>query len=167
MKVRIITTILLFSIFSLTACINIYTTPPDSSGGSSPGTTGPSTPSEPEVQPVQFENRTWVLEKYGKASSLQNVISGKEVSARFDSSSGKVSGKAGCNSYSASYTRSVNKLSLSNMTTTLMNCPSPSGLMAQESAFKDALMNAEICRMAGNKLEINCTLNRLLIFAPK
>jgi heat shock protein HslJ len=165
MKARILIVILLISMVNLAACINIYNPAPDSGSGATPTT--PSTPSTPTIQPVPFENRTWVLEKYSKAGILQNVIAGKEVNARFDSSSGKVSGTAGCNSYNAAYQRIVNKISVSGLTTTMMSCPIPAGIMQQESFFKDALMGAESCRIVGNKLEINCTQNRLLLFEPK
>ncbi|MBN1376022.1 MAG: META domain-containing protein [Dehalococcoidia bacterium] len=185
MKARILISILLISVISLTACININTPGADTGSNStsetasdttSTGTSSPTiptppsssnVPSPPTIQIMQFEDRTWVLEKYGKVGNLQNAIAGKEVSARFDSPSGKVSGSAGCNSYSASYQRNINKVIVTNMTSTMMSCPVPTGIMAQESAFKDALLGAESCKIVGNKLEINCTLNRLLIFVPK
>jgi len=173
MKARILIILLILSAVNLVACINIYNPAPDSGSSSTPGTTTPATPSTPAtpatpaVQPVQFEDRTWVLEKYGKASNLQNAITGKEVNARFDSSAGKVSGSAGCNSYNAAYHRTINKVAVSGMSTTMMSCPIPSGIMQQESAFKDTLLGSESCRIVGNKLEINCSQNRLLIFEPK
>jgi heat shock protein HslJ len=183
MKATIIFVILLISVISLAACINIYNPAPDTGSSTTPATpttpaspaspatpttpVTPATPATPAVQLAQFEDRTWVLEKYGKAGNLQDVIAGKEVNARFDSSSGKVNGTAGCNSYSAGYQRIVNKITVSSMTNTMMNCPMPAGIMQQEGAFKDALVGAESCRIIGGKLEINCTLNRLLLFEPK
>lgn len=185
MKVRILIVILLISVINLAACINIYNPAPDTGSSSSTGTSGtsgtstpttpttpttpsiPSTPTTPTIQLVQFEDRTWVLEKYGKPGSMQNIIAGKEVSAKFDSSTSKVSGSAGCNSYTASYHRTINKVSVSGLSNTMMSCPMPSGIMAQEGAFKDALLGAESCRIIGTKLEINCTLNRVLLFEPK
>ena len=122
----------------------------------------------PTITPfVQFEDKTWVLEKYGTTGSLQNVIAGKEVNAKFDSSTGKVSGSAGCNSYTATYTRSYNTLTVSGLSSTMMLCTTPAGIMQQESDFKNALSSAESCRLVNNKLEINCTMDRLLIFHPK
>ena len=108
-----------------------------------------------------------MLEKYGQTGSLQNAIAGKEVNARFDGSTGKVSGSAGCNSYSASYSRSGNTLTVSGLTSTMMLCSMPAGIMQQEGEFKDALGGAESCRIISSKLEINCTLDRLLVFHPK
>ena len=123
-------------------------------------------PTIPVVPLVQFENRAWVLEKYGKTNALKNAIPGKEVNVRFDSSSGKVSGSSGCNSYTATYHRTINKISITGMTSTMMSC-FPAGVMQQELDYKDALNDAEDCKIVNNKLEINCTLNRILIFHPK
>lgn len=121
----------------------------------------------PTIPFVQFEDKTWVLEKYGTTGSLQNVIAGKEVNAKFDSSTGKVNGSAGCNSYTATYTRSYNTLTVSGLSSTMMLCITPASIMQQESDFKNALSNAESCGLVNNKLEINCTMDRLLIFHPK
>lgn len=124
-------------------------------------------PFVPLVALAQFEDKTWVLEKYGNANNLQNAISGKEVNVRFDSSSGKVSGSAGCNSYTAAYQRTFNNVAVSSLSSTMMLCTIPAGIMQQESTFKNALSGAESCKIVNNKLEINCTLDRLLIFHPK
>ena len=115
---------------------------------------------------AQFEDKTWVLEKYGTTNNLQNTISGKEVTARFDSATDKVSGSAGCNGYTAAYHRTFNDVAVSGLTSTMMLCM-PNTVMQQESAFKNALSGAESCKVVSNKLEINCTLDRILIFHPK
>ena len=176
MKARIlIIVLLLISVINLAACISIYNPTSDTNDSSTSSTTPttpttptiPTIPTIPIVQLVQFEDRTWVLEKYGKTNNLQNVISGKEANAKFDSSSGKVSGAAGCNSYAATYQRTINKVAVTGMSTTMMSCPIPAGIMQQENAFKDALIGAESCRIVNNKLEINCTLDRILVFHPK
>ena len=115
---------------------------------------------------AQFEDKTWVLEKYGATANPQSAIPGKEVTARFDSASDKVGGSAGCNSYTAAYQRSLNNITVSGMQSTMMFCTA-AGIMQQESAFKSALSGAESCKIVNNKLEINCTLDRILIFHPK
>lgn len=124
-------------------------------------------PITPFVVFAMFEDKTWVLEKYGPTSGPQSVLAGKEVSARFDKASGKVSGTAGCNSYSAAYQRNFNDISVSGMTSTMMLCMAPSGIMQQESAFKNALSGAESCKVANSKLEISCSLDRILVFHLK
>gem|GEM_PF-1866228 len=186
MKTVLISIVILTCVFSLTACINIYnptttTTPaaPTSTTTAPPTTSPPTTttpphtliptitPTIPVIPLVQFEDRTWVLEKYGKAGSLQNAIPGKEVTLKFDSATGKAGGTDGCNSYSANYNRVINKLTVSGITSTMMSCPIPPGIMQQAFDFKDALDDAENCRIVGGNLEINCTLNRLLILHPK
>ena len=168
MKNRIFIVIVVVSMIHLAACINIYNPPATPPTPTTPLTpTIPIKPILPVVPLVQFEDRTWVLEQYGKAGSLQDAISGKEVNARFDSSSGKVSGSAGCNSFSAAYQRTMNKVTVNDMVSTKVFCITPAGIMQQESDFTNALSGAESCKITNNKLEINCTLDRLLIFKPK
>lgn len=123
-------------------------------------------PVTPMLVLAAFEDKTWVLEKIGQADSPQDALAGKEVSARFDSGTDKVSGNAGCNGYSASYLRDFNNISVSGLTSTMMLCM-PNNVMQQESAFKNALTGAQSCKITGGKLEISCTANRILIFHPK
>ena len=123
-------------------------------------------PIVPLVALAQFEDKTWVLERYGTTNNLENAIPGKEVSARFDSATDKVGGSAGCNGYTAAYHRTFNDVAVSGLTSTMMLCM-PNTVMQQESAFKNALSGAESCKIVSNKLEIDCTLDRILIFHPK
>jgi len=123
-------------------------------------------PIVPLVALAQFEDKTWVLERYGTTNNLENAIPGKEVSARFDSATDKVSGSAGCNGYSAAYQRSFNNVTVSGMSSTMMLCM-PNTVMQQESAFKSSLSGAESCKIVSGKLEINCSLDRILILHPK
>lgn len=178
-------TLILLGMITFAGCINVYNPAPGTGESSPTGTTTPATPTSPSIPtgpslptspslptiPVipfaQFEDRTWVLERYGKVNNLQAVIPGKEVSVRFDSSSNKLSGNSGCNGYNANYHRVLNKITISGMMGTLMSCPIPPGIMQQEHDFKDALSNAESCKIVGNRLEIDCSLNRLLVFIPK
>lgn len=121
----------------------------------------------PLVALAQFEDKTWVLEQYGQADNPENVLAGKELNARFDSGSDKVSGTSGCNSYSANYQRNFNNITVSSLTGTMMLCMAPAGIMQQESAFKNALSGAQSCKIVNNKLEIICTSDRILVFHPK
>ena len=188
MTKKMIIPILILAVFCLCSCINIYnpaaTSTPTSTPTSSPTTTPPTTSAPPTSAPptlgpptfspplslipqVQFEDRTWVLEQYGKPGNLQDAMPSKEVTARFDSATGKVSGNAGCNTYNANYNRTWNKVNVSGLMSTMMACPIPAGVMQQESEFKDELVNADGVRIVGIRLEISSSLNRVLILRPK
>jgi len=189
MKFIIVMAVSIIVILSLAGCITINTGPtepttappttsgpPPSATNTPPGTTTPPTlPTPPTITPtptitvtpeIPFEDRTWVLVKYGVPGSLQNVISGKESTARFESSTGKVSGSGACNSYNASYTAGNGNIQVSNIMRTNMLC-FPSEVNQQESDFLKILANADTYEVEGNELRIFGSANRILIFKPK
>lgn len=88
---------------------------------------------------------------------------GVGISAQF-SADGKVSGSAGCNRYSGTYTVSGNSITFSSpMATTMMMCDE--AVMAQESAFLQALADAKTYSMDGDKLTLkDADGNSLLVF---
>ena len=123
-----------------------------------------------EINPtpnVPFEDKTWVLETYGKQNNLQPVMEGKETSATFNSSTGKVSGSAGCNSYSAGYQKTNDRLTVTAAISTKMACLTPKGIMQQEMDYLNALQATQTYQVRNNKLEIYCSDNRALIFHAK
>ena len=94
MKLKLLLTLLVLSVISLTACT--------------------ATPA--------FENIDWVLESYGEKGNLQPAIEGSEPTAKFDSAEGQVAGSAGCNRYFAGYEVDNTKLSISQPGSTMMYC---------------------------------------------
>jgi heat shock protein HslJ len=108
-----------------------------------------------------------VLEKFGKQGILEPAMTEKETTAKFDSSAGKVSGSAGCNSFSASYHKNGDKLSVSMVISTKMFCPMPNGIMRQENQYLGALQGSENYKVGNGKLEIYCSDARLLVFHSK
>ncbi len=185
MKISI-AVLLLFSLF-LAGCITINV-PPSSTPTPSYIPTATSTPiptpsptptPTPTYTPIptptvilppiihSFENKTWELNGYGTTAILQSPIPGKSVTVRFESASNKVSGSAGCNSYSGSYTKTHNQLSISGVIATMMYCNIPSGIMNQEAKYLDALKAAYSYEVDSNKFIISCSGNRVLVFRPK
>lgn len=45
-----------------------------------------------EVTPSAFEDIEWVLESYGEKGNLQPVLEGRDVTIKFDSAEGQLSG---------------------------------------------------------------------------
>jgi heat shock protein HslJ len=77
---------------------------------------------------------------------------GVGISAQF-SSDGKVSGSAGCNRYSGTYTVSGNSITISSpLATTMMMCDD--AVMAQESAYLSALGEAKTYTVKGDQLTL-------------
>jgi heat shock protein HslJ len=157
----------------------VTVTPPPVTVTPPPTTTPPATTSPPlTVIPtvtmppvtllpliVPFENKTWHLEAYG-SGSLTPAIPGKDVTLRFESATGKISGNAGCNSYGGSYVKIGGELGIAGVMSTMMYCPMPSGLMTQESYFLNALKGAEKYTSITNQLTILCSDSRVLVFHP-
>jgi heat shock protein HslJ len=77
---------------------------------------------------------------------------GVGISAEFGSD-GKVSGSAGCNRYSGTYTVSGNSITISSsMATTMMMCDE--SVMEQESAYLKALAEAKTYAVKGDQLTL-------------
>ncbi len=94
----------------------------------------------------------WVMTAYNNGKGgFQSAMAGVVVTAVFDDK-GQVSGNAGCNTYNASYTVNGNKIKIGPAATTRMACEPD--VMAQETAYLNALTNAAIYEIAGNKLTL-------------
>jgi heat shock protein HslJ len=100
---------------------------------------------------------TWYLVTFnsGTSGSL-NVLPDTEITAFFDGS-GIVSGSAGCNRYTASYSVSLNGLFIGSPATTKMNCNSPPGIMTQETYYLTTLQGASTYWIDGDTLTIKNT----------
>ncbi|OGO17348.1 MAG: hypothetical protein A2Z02_04535 [Chloroflexi bacterium RBG_16_48_7] len=154
MKVHLILAALVLSVLAFSSCVTINTGPGSTT---EPATTAPSIP---------FEDRTWVLEKIGPKNAPLTAFAGKEVSARFDTASGKVSGYAGCNTYGATYQKNSDKLTVSTYISTKMLC-SPNEAMQQEMQYASALQGAQSYRAESNSLTIFSSEDRILVFRAK
>lgn len=89
---------------------------------------------EPASSSSSFEGIPWVLET--------------GPSATF--SDGRVSGSAGCNTFTASYTQDGSALEIDAIATTLMGCPPPADKLERE--YVDALERVAQWRVEGDEL---------------
>jgi len=92
--------------------------------------------------------KVWALtELMGKPT-----VAGTGISAQF-SSDGKISGSAGCNRYSGTYTVSGNSITISSsIATTMMMCDD--AIMQQESAYLKALPEAKTYAVQGDQFTL-------------
>lgn len=79
---------------------------------------------------------------------------------------GKISGSAGCNSYFGSYTLGGGSIQIKDVGSTLMACMDPQGLMDQEAAFLNSLMNAASFEVSADSLQIRTSDGKTLDFVP-
>jgi putative lipoprotein len=76
---------------------------------------------------------------------------------------GQVSGSGGCNSYGGKYEVHGNKLTTSEIVSTMMACADQS-TMDQEAAFLGALGRAETFKITNDKLEIATSDGKTMAF---
>ena len=81
---------------------------------------------------------TWSATAILNADAVRSVILGTEITATF-TADGKLTGSAGCNTYSSTYQADAGSISIAEPVTTRMSCPEPEGVMEQEQAFLSAL----------------------------
>ncbi len=83
-------------------------------------------------------NNNWVLATYGSDEAPIPVLPETPISLIF--TQGGISGSAGCNTYFGQFQYDINKLTFSDIGSTLMACADD--VMAQEAAYLDALRTA-------------------------
>jgi heat shock protein HslJ len=82
-----------------------------------------------------------------------DLVAGSNITLEF--AAGRVGGFAGCNGYGSDYTAAdEGKLAISMIAITLQACMTPEGIMEQESAYTEALVNGVAYRVVGDRLEI-------------
>jgi hypothetical protein len=94
---------------------------------------------------------------------LTSPLAGTQLTASW--SDGQVSGTAGCNSYSATYTVDKESLSIQPPVATKMACAEPPGIMEQEAGYLAALQLASSFTSTTAQLQVfNSDGNVVLVF---
>ncbi len=113
-------------------------------------------------QTANLEGQLWVLSSY----QGRDVLPSTEITATF--ADGRVSGSAGCNRYSASYTISGSQLLISSAGSTRKLCQIPEGRMAQERDYLEALRSTATYQIQGEQLLVfNEAGDRILTFTVR
>jgi heat shock protein HslJ len=106
------------------------------------------------LQPTPLTGTVWQLNMYNNGKeALVSTLAGTEITAVFGED-GTLSGSAGCNNYSATYTVADDAITVSAPATTRMICAEPAGVMEQETAYLTALAMAATYTIVGDELEI-------------
>lgn len=82
--------------------------------------------------------------------NAQTVPAASGITVRFNQTDKQVSGKAGCNGYSAPYTLKGSKLSFGTVNATKMTCPN----QEWEDKFLAALAQVDEVRQVGNRYHL-------------
>lgn len=100
--------------------------------------------------------------EYIVASIKKDTVAGKEIQLIFDEEKGQVSGKAVCNSYSATYVVSENNIKFSPAMATKMMCPEGTSI---EYNFFQALLKASNFSFDKSVLELYNADEELILTA--
>jgi heat shock protein HslJ len=126
-------------------------------------------PAPPTVAPPPnaLAGTRWnVVQFNNQAGAVVGVLADTFITMDFDTT-GIVSGRAGCNTYSAGYQSSGNALSISVPGAGRVMCETPEGVMEQEQQFLAVLPTAATFRITGNQLEIRTASDQLAVMANR
>ena len=96
---------------------------------------------------------TWQATGILQGSAVSSPIAGTELTASF-AGSGALTGSAGCNTYTATYTTDRGAIEITQPAATEKFCPEPEGIMEQEASYLAALPKAVGYRISGRVLEL-------------
>jgi heat shock protein HslJ len=114
----------------------------------------------------EMTRTNWTLQSYTDATGIHiPVIAGSDVTARFGQD-GRMTGRSGCNWYSALYTTKDYAINLSLESVTSMLCWDPA-IMDQESAFLTDLSETSSFRVSESSLKFYDIYGKtVLVFVP-
>jgi heat shock protein HslJ len=106
----------------------------------------------------------WKLVSYGSKSSPTPVVSDIDTTVTIGAD-GKVNGNVGCNSFGGDYKTSGEKISFSQIASTMMACADP--LMQQESAVFTVFTDKATFSMDGSTLTITSADGNTVVVLSK
>ena len=113
----------------------------------------------------QLENKTWVLEKYGPASSLKAVIPGHEPDLKLDQNN-HFTGHDGCNAIFGHYNAEENcRIRFDSISTTLILCQD--NIMQQADAVTGLLRKVNTFEVSDTRLKLCAPGDELLQYRKK
>jgi heat shock protein HslJ len=119
----------------------------------------------PPPPTVALEGTEWVLTAFLSRDTAASALNGTEITLRLEG--GKVSGTAGCNSYTGSYTLQDGTVAFGPMASTRMYCQDPAGVMDQEGQYLDLLQRATSFGLDGSTLTLSTADGDGLVFSAR
>jgi heat shock protein HslJ/putative hemolysin len=129
------------------------------------------TPTREEDKAV-LEGPTWSLLAFVAPNATEDMpgpltipaeaLQVSEITVTFDGDTLRVSAR--CNSYEAAYARDGSSLTIEPIAPTVMDCPSPEGVMEQEGRYLGVLKNVIAYHVHGGQLWLETDDGRALVF---
>jgi len=118
------------------------------------------------AQSTRLEGTVWDVTGINNGKgAVAGLAPGTNVTLEFGAEA-RASGSAGCNRFTAGYTRSKDTLTFAPAAATRMMCATP-GVMEQEQAFLQALQGVATMRMEGDRLELRAADGALMVAARR
>lgn len=105
----------------------------------------------PTPTPTVLTGTAWTLETLHGSP----LIDDSTITLEFDDQpADRLSGSSGCNYYGARYQAGDTAFGVSDLGSTLMGCDTLAGVMAQERAYTEALMDVSSYRLTADRLDM-------------
>lgn len=105
-------------------------------------------------EPTALTSTEWQAVSYNNGNqAVVTLIEGTTITALFGED-GTLSGTAGCNTYTTSYTVDGDTMTISPAASTMMMCEGPEGVMEQETQFLTALSTTATFQIDGSSLTL-------------
>ncbi len=118
-------------------------------------------------QPEGLAGTSWQVTGFNNGrQAVVSVLLGTELTMEF-AADGRVSGSAGCNRFTGSYTAEGPALRIGPAAATRRMCVGPEQIMEQEQQFLKALETVATMRMEGDRLELRTADGALAITLAK
>ena len=119
------------------------------------------------AQAQKLAGSSWTVTAYNNGKqAVTSVLAGTKPTVAF-SADGTVSGSAGCNSFNGSAVEGDGTVKLGPLASTRKMCPSPEGVMTQETALLAALETAATFKIEGDRLELRTADNAIAVTLQK
>ncbi|MEZ4515633.1 MAG: META domain-containing protein [Chloroflexota bacterium] len=106
------------------------------------------------TEPISLTSVTWSAVNYNNGNqAVVSLLADTTITAVF-AEDGTLSGSAGCNTYTTSYTVDGDSMTIAPAATTRMMCEQPEGVMDQEAQYLSALETTATYRIDGNTLTL-------------
>jgi heat shock protein HslJ len=114
-------------------------------------------------QPQGVAGSSWRVTGYNNGKQAVVSVLGDTTLTMAFSADGRVSGSAGCNNYSGTYTATGSTLSFGPAASTRKMCAQPERIMEQEQQFLQALETVAAARQEGDRLELRTAHGALAV----
>lgn len=121
------------------------------------------------VRPATVQNpldgTSWEVTGYYIGNAVASPLSGSTLTFRF--SGNQISGNSGCNTFTGTYSVSGNNIWISDLSSGMMLCDTPAGVMQQETDFQTALRATVSFQFDSNRLTLRRGDGTTTVFANR